>query len=458
MTSRLGCCIRVRWGPPRAVPGRGRARGALDRSGAQPRHPGAGRGSGAESGGDRGYRSSFGRRVFGLPTACCPGRGAGSGRGRVRRTVRGRQRGVAGAGAGGRGGGPGGRRGVRGRRDHRDAAGGARVHQCYLSGARAEEVRDLFGGTDVDARVITGPLGVKAVGEIGQVGSAAAIANAVYHATGYRAGELPIAVEHLLAHLPSGPVAAAAGAQPDRTSPAGRPAARGQPASSAAEGGSRCPPGRCLPTPPHCSTRRSPACSASTSPRSPARDRGSAARRGRLLRPRPRHRQHRNSAADPRPDLDIRAASRRDGRVLAERLARVTTHHTLGRPSRHRPGRRRLGRADHRGPDHRRTVRHPQCSRPAPFPALRRRFPRRWPWSARRSPPCSSCRWSASAGRSATSGGCGPASPRSRSSGRPGPAPTSCSSTSTPYQPPNVPPLGCATWAAPSPDPASARR
>ncbi len=28
--------------------------------------------------------------------------------------------------------------------------------RCYLSGARAEEVRDLFRGTDVDARVITG--------------------------------------------------------------------------------------------------------------------------------------------------------------------------------------------------------------------------------------------------------------------------------------------------------------
>jgi xanthine dehydrogenase YagR molybdenum-binding subunit len=48
---------------------------------------------------------------------------------------------------------------------------------------------------------VTGPLGVKGVGEIGQVGSAAAVANAVYHATGYRARELPIAVEHLLPHL-----------------------------------------------------------------------------------------------------------------------------------------------------------------------------------------------------------------------------------------------------------------
>jgi len=48
---------------------------------------------------------------------------------------------------------------------------------------------------------VTGPLGVKGVGEIGQVGSAAAVANAVYHATGYRPRELPIAVEHLLPHL-----------------------------------------------------------------------------------------------------------------------------------------------------------------------------------------------------------------------------------------------------------------
>jgi xanthine dehydrogenase YagR molybdenum-binding subunit len=49
---------------------------------------------------------------------------------------------------------------------------------------------------------LAGPLGIKGVGEIGQVGVAAAIANAVYNATGYRPCELPIAVEHLLAHLP----------------------------------------------------------------------------------------------------------------------------------------------------------------------------------------------------------------------------------------------------------------
>ncbi len=62
---------------------------------------------------------------------------------------------------------------------------------------------------DVDVELIevrddvTGPLGVKGIGEVGQVGAAAAIANAVYHATGHRPRELPIAVEHLLPHLPA---------------------------------------------------------------------------------------------------------------------------------------------------------------------------------------------------------------------------------------------------------------
>ena len=66
---------------------------------------------------------------------------------------------------------------------------------------------------EVDDHVV-GPLGVKGVGEIGQVGMAAAIANAVYHATGYRARELPIAIEHLLAGQPAEPASAAAGDRP----------------------------------------------------------------------------------------------------------------------------------------------------------------------------------------------------------------------------------------------------
>ncbi|HEX3466528.1 MAG TPA: xanthine dehydrogenase family protein molybdopterin-binding subunit [Candidatus Elarobacter sp.] len=43
------------------------------------------------------------------------------------------------------------------------------------------------------------PLGIKGIGEIGNVGSAAAVANAVYHATGKRVRELPITPEKLLA-------------------------------------------------------------------------------------------------------------------------------------------------------------------------------------------------------------------------------------------------------------------
>ena len=42
------------------------------------------------------------------------------------------------------------------------------------------------------------PLGVKGIGEIGIVGMNAAIANAVFHATGRRLRELPIRAEQLL--------------------------------------------------------------------------------------------------------------------------------------------------------------------------------------------------------------------------------------------------------------------
>jgi xanthine dehydrogenase YagR molybdenum-binding subunit len=43
-----------------------------------------------------------------------------------------------------------------------------------------------------------GPLGAKGIGEIGIVGTAAAIANAVYHATGIRVRDLPITLDKLL--------------------------------------------------------------------------------------------------------------------------------------------------------------------------------------------------------------------------------------------------------------------
>jgi xanthine dehydrogenase YagR molybdenum-binding subunit len=42
------------------------------------------------------------------------------------------------------------------------------------------------------------PVGVKGIGELGNVGTNAAVANAVFHATGKRLRELPIRLEHLL--------------------------------------------------------------------------------------------------------------------------------------------------------------------------------------------------------------------------------------------------------------------
>ena len=47
---------------------------------------------------------------------------------------------------------------------------------------------------------IINPLGIKGVGEIGIVGVAAAIANAVYHATGKRIRDLPITLDKLSRH------------------------------------------------------------------------------------------------------------------------------------------------------------------------------------------------------------------------------------------------------------------
>jgi xanthine dehydrogenase YagR molybdenum-binding subunit len=42
------------------------------------------------------------------------------------------------------------------------------------------------------------PIGIKGLGEVGIVGVAAAIANAVYHATGRRIRSLPIKLDQLL--------------------------------------------------------------------------------------------------------------------------------------------------------------------------------------------------------------------------------------------------------------------
>jgi xanthine dehydrogenase YagR molybdenum-binding subunit len=42
------------------------------------------------------------------------------------------------------------------------------------------------------------PLGVKGLGEIGIIGTAAALANAIFHATGKRVRDFPITIDKLL--------------------------------------------------------------------------------------------------------------------------------------------------------------------------------------------------------------------------------------------------------------------
>jgi xanthine dehydrogenase YagR molybdenum-binding subunit len=56
---------------------------------------------------------------------------------------------------------------------------------------------DVIVVDEDDAQI--NPLGAKGIGEIGIVGVAAAIANAVYHATGKRVRDLPVTLDKLLA-------------------------------------------------------------------------------------------------------------------------------------------------------------------------------------------------------------------------------------------------------------------
>ncbi|TYC02909.1 xanthine dehydrogenase family protein molybdopterin-binding subunit [Micromonospora sp. WP24] len=67
----------------------------------------------------------------------------------------------------------------------------------YLVPVNADAPDVVVDTVEVTDTVVN-PLGVKGVGEIGIVGAAAAIANAVHHATGRRVRELPITLEDLL--------------------------------------------------------------------------------------------------------------------------------------------------------------------------------------------------------------------------------------------------------------------
>jgi xanthine dehydrogenase YagR molybdenum-binding subunit len=60
------------------------------------------------------------------------------------------------------------------------------------------DVPEIDAGFVSEEDPYVNPLGIKGIGEIGMIGVAAAIANAVYHATGKRIRALPITLDKLL--------------------------------------------------------------------------------------------------------------------------------------------------------------------------------------------------------------------------------------------------------------------
>jgi hypothetical protein len=67
-----------------------------------------------------------------------------------------------------------------------------RILRPYHIRVRRPPEPSIAAGCDVH------PAGVKGLGELANVGMAAAVANAVYHATGKRIRDLPIRTEDLL--------------------------------------------------------------------------------------------------------------------------------------------------------------------------------------------------------------------------------------------------------------------
>jgi len=67
----------------------------------------------------------------------------------------------------------------------------------YLIPVNADiQTVDVIFVSETDREI--NPLGVKGLGELGNVGTNAAVANAVFHATGLRVRDLPIRLEKLL--------------------------------------------------------------------------------------------------------------------------------------------------------------------------------------------------------------------------------------------------------------------
>ena len=60
------------------------------------------------------------------------------------------------------------------------------------------DICDVITETVDEEDTLVNPLGIKGIGELGTTGLAAAIANAVYHATGVRIRKLPIRLDKVL--------------------------------------------------------------------------------------------------------------------------------------------------------------------------------------------------------------------------------------------------------------------
>ena len=86
-----------------------------------------------------------------------------------------------------------GRPGQPGRRAHPHPTPRAEVEHPLREGGLP-----VAGGRLDEHDPIVNPLGVKGIGELGIIGGPAAIANAVYHATGLRIRDLPITPDKLL--------------------------------------------------------------------------------------------------------------------------------------------------------------------------------------------------------------------------------------------------------------------
>ena len=76
----------------------------------------------------------------------------------------------------------------------------ASLQDYRRTNADVHDIQTMF--VEEDDKVVN-PLGVKGMGELGMVGIAAAIANAVFHATGKRVHDFPITPDKLFATIAS---------------------------------------------------------------------------------------------------------------------------------------------------------------------------------------------------------------------------------------------------------------